>query len=166
MRAYYFGNMYLSSIQQGIQAAHATADMFVKYDENKASLMLHGWAAHHKTMILLNGGYSETIRGLLKFFEDNNNPYPFAPFYEGEDALDGALTTIGIILPEKIYVAASLSRNFNSARYPNGITYEILNTGELKVAAEDNSTGEDVVWEYSKWEYKLVEKLNEFGLAS
>ena len=31
MRAYYFGNMYLSSIQQGIQAAHATHELFNKY---------------------------------------------------------------------------------------------------------------------------------------
>ena len=35
MRAYFFGNMYLSSIQQGIQAAHCLGEMFLKYDADK-----------------------------------------------------------------------------------------------------------------------------------
>jgi len=172
MRAYYFGNMYLSSIQQGIQAAHATADMFVKYQSHneeyqEAKDMLHDWAENHKTMILLNGGYSETIRGMLNFFEDNQNPYPFAPFYEGEDALDGALTTVGIILPEKIYTASALARKYRRTfKHKLSTLDEILETGELFVSAEDSPTGEAVTWEFSKWEYKLVALLNDFGLAS
>jgi len=166
MRAYYFGNMYLSSIQQGIQAAHATADIAVKYShpnaDKKQLTMFLDWAEDHQTMILLNGGYSETINGLLEFFAlDTQHPYPFAPFYESDAALDGALTTVGIILPEKIYVAAALARPHGSL-----VLEEILENGELVVGGENNSTGEIVTWEFSKWEYKMVEKLNQFGLAS
>ena len=58
MRAYFFGNLYMSSIQQGIQAAHAVADMFIKYsNENEPNYHpLREWATDHKTMILLNAG--------------------------------------------------------------------------------------------------------------
>ena len=130
------------------------------------------WAHEHKTMILLNGGYSKTLRGLFEFFDDRKNPYPFAHFCEGEDALDGALTCVGIILPEKIYGAAGLARkNRISVRDEDGnIDYatldEINQTGQLTVAAEDNESGEDVVWEYNSWEAKLIAELNNYGLAN
>ena len=114
MRAYFFGNMYLSSIQQGIQAAHVTAEMFNNYAKTKGEDLesyrtLHEWAENHKTMILLNGGYLETIEDLWRFFE-SNNPYPCAKFHEGEDSLGGVMTSIGIILPEKIYLTAAAMR--------------------------------------------------------
>jgi peptidyl-tRNA hydrolase len=77
MRAYIFGNMYLSSIQQGIQAAHVITDMFVKHKRaNKKRKMLHDWATHDKTMVLLNGGTSQDLRYLMNLFEDKNNPKP------------------------------------------------------------------------------------------
>ena len=106
MRAYFFGNMYLSSIQQGIQAAHATHEMFTKYrNQITPEKVLYDWAIDHKTMILLNGGYAETIQELVFFFERQPGhlqcDYPFAPFYEEKASLNGALTTVGIILPKK-----------------------------------------------------------------
>ena len=47
MRAYFWGNMYLSSIQQGIQAAHVVTEMFAKYVDNefRAERDLREWAA-------------------------------------------------------------------------------------------------------------------------
>ena len=105
MRAYYFGNMYLSSIQQGIQSAHVTAEIMLKYvtvtgsyeiTDDPKRIMAWDWAKNHKTMILLNGGYSENIHNLIEFFDTRENPYPWADFYEGQDALDGALTCAGI----------------------------------------------------------------------
>ena len=178
MRAYFFGNMYLSSIQQGIQAAHAVADMFVKYDGQDEMVELKNWAYDHKTMILLNGGYSENIRALVEFFDSPENPYPWVPFFEGQDALDGALTTVGIVLPEKIYEASRIIRT--PARYlaPGIDPAEekhpremIWDDGELRLFP-DNDYGVEVrqvdaplVWEYNKWEAQLLDKLNEFGLA-
>lgn len=104
MRAYFFGNMYLSSIQQGIQAAHVVHDMFVTYQvESERKQKLFNWATNHKTMILLNAGYSSEIFALSAFFRTEDNPYPWSNFYEDPDALNSAITSVGIILPAKIY---------------------------------------------------------------
>ena len=160
MRAYFFGNMYLSSIQQGIQAAHVVAEMFVKYPEDvdAASNTLREWAICSKTMILLNGGYLDTINKLREFFSNKKNPYPWAPFYEGEDALGGVLTTVGIILPEKIYETASLIRS----KVIDPVYLEEFGS----YTKTDETTGQTTTWEYSAWEFKLIEQLNMFGLAS
>jgi len=163
MRAYFFGNMYLSSIQQGIQAAHATAEIYNKYFPEPAhtgeycfhateqSTMLADWAQNHKTMILLNAGYGETIHELVKFFGSRSNSFPWAPFYEGKDSLDGAITTVGIILPERIYGMASLVRDCNS---PDATIDHLMHYGQWDE------------WSFNKWEVQLIERMNRFGMAS
>lgn len=150
MRAYFFCNMYLSSIQQGIQSAHALHEMFVKYPDTSNDLWT--WARGHKTMIVLNGGYSESIRDLLNFFDDPENDFPYASFSEGFDALDGALTCACIVLPERIYAMAEILRN---ARYSE--MEQIIDT--------INKTGKHGDWSFNRWEMKLIERLNTFGLA-
>lgn len=107
-RAYFIGNMYLSSIQQGIQAAHVLQEMHNKYYvmSNGAARILREWGQHDKTMILLNGGYSSALNELyndLMFWSHNGTEFPVAKFNEEYDALNGALTSVGIILPEEIY---------------------------------------------------------------
>jgi len=162
MRAYFFGNMYLSSIQQGIQAAHVTHELFTKYEiseiqqseYNELGDSLWDWATNHKTMILLNGGYADNLRNLISIFDDPKNPYPWASFNEGEDSLDGALTSVGIVLPEKIYLTAALIRDDIPA----------LNFLRQNGKWTDNET--DEVWEISKWEFELCQELNNYNLAS
>ncbi len=153
--------MYLSSIQQGIQAAHVISDMFITYNpkyEGERTDMLQEWATNHKTMILLNGGYSSTIRDLYEFFNNTENPYPFESFNESDDALDGALTSVGIILPEKIYEGAAACRG----RDKNANLASIKDTGSLTIEEDDLT----VTYTYTKWEFQLIQKLNQFGLAS
>lgn len=120
MRAYFFGNMYLSSIQNGIQSAHCVSEMFKKYETNcgiEVPLLAHNrefttkdvlytWAKRHKTMILLNGGYASNLDEIAKFFARKHNPYPWAKFKEEEASLNKATTCVGIVLPAKIYDAA------------------------------------------------------------
>ena len=81
MRAYYFGNFYLSSIQQGIQAGHVTHELFVKYPDRHIPASqgdrLWEWAEHHKTMILLNGGMASRLMDTEHFLKDEDNPYPW-----------------------------------------------------------------------------------------
>jgi hypothetical protein len=164
--------MYLSSIQQGIQSAHVISDMFMKYvtitedyeiTGDPKRIMLWDWAKNHKTMVLLNGGYGETIRELVQFFDNQENPYPWAEFHEGEDALDGALTDVGIILPEKIYATGSYLRTLRFSDKERALD-EIVNTGSLVIPAEVTG-GEVTTWDFNKWEYQLIQKLNTFGLA-
>jgi hypothetical protein len=169
MRAYFFTNMYLSSIQNGIQPQHCTSELFVKYDDYGetayASNVLFDWAKNHKTTIVVNGGYSSTLRELIARFDSQHNPYPWAYFVEDEDAIGplnptvdkraGALTCVGIVLPEKIYETARAIRT-----YPD-IAANLPLMGEWK---PDHL--EDTVWEISKWEYELCLELNKYGLAS
>lgn len=138
MRAYFWGNMYLSSIQQGIQAAHVIQEMNNKYKEidlydyglstgeNPSEHMirsanrykvLNEWGRNHKTIILLNGGYSCNLIDIHLQLNVPENPYPVAYFQEGANELNSAVTSVGIVLPEKIYKTAE-SRRKNVSQYP------------------------------------------------
>ena len=171
MRAYFFGNMYLSSIQQGIQAAHATHELFTKYNTpGVAQANLREWAENHKTMILLNGGYAATIQELVDFLAeqgDHSVEYPFAPFHEEVASLNGALTTVGVILPEKIYLTAAAIRDekFKSREDYFTIRDMIWDQGAYVVGPE-NKLGFDVdkqtTLEFTKWEAQLLDRLNGF----
>ena len=98
MRAYFFTNMYLSSIQNGIQSAHCLQEINNEYPDNE---VLKEWATKHKTMYVLNGGTSEQMNGIVTFLTHKLNTLPWAIFKE--PSLDNALTCIGIIVPEEIY---------------------------------------------------------------
>lgn len=163
MRAYFFGNMYLSSIQQGIQALHVVSEMLVKYtlEDNRPGLLqriiLQEWARDYKTVVLLNAGFSSEIRSLTEFFANEANPYPWARFYEEGDALDGALTSIGIVIPEKIYELSAQLRQgeelfelFAAASLAGGKTKDIMSFD---------------INEYNDWELEFARRLNNYGLA-
>ena len=138
MRAYFFGNFYLSSIQQGIQAAHCVTEMFVKYKRHKQERdPLLDWARNHKTIILLNGGDCFDLLDIYCMINDESNPYPWSKFHESVTALNDAITCVGIILPEKIYESAETLRE-------KGV---IL--------------GADL----TKWELDMIRCLNSCGLA-
>ena len=134
-RFYSFTNMYLSSIQKGIQTAHAVSEMYDTYRAGdkisptfaRAKEALDEWANSDKTIIVLDGGNSRTLSELynnLRCVVDTYKfGYPVVAFYEDEQSLNGALTAVGIILPESVY-----SRNSEIEVNPN--------TGELTHALE------------------------------
>jgi peptidyl-tRNA hydrolase len=107
LRAYFFGNMYISDIQQGIQAAHVVTKMFAAYPAEGYSDAdtLHDWARAGVTKILLNGGYQLTLQKVHSIFEavGSRLSLPFMQFHEEVDALNGALTSVGIVVPEEVY---------------------------------------------------------------
>lgn len=116
MRFYAMGNYYLSSIQQGIQAAHALGEMFNQYSygDSPVGRTLRDWAANHKTMVLLNGGNSADLSDLWTLLSDERNTlYPVSKFSEDEQSLDGALTCVAILLPESMYEAKWFPPNPN-----------------------------------------------------
>lgn len=109
LRAYYFGNLYMSSIQQGIQSLHTTAEMFMKYGETvPQNEMLCDWASDHKTVILKQAGYSSDLLNIREMLSVDDNPYPWAHFCE--EGVDDALTCVGIILPVKVFGTADAVR--------------------------------------------------------
>ena len=112
MRCYHFGNFYLSSIQQGIQAAHAQMELFVKYQDTGINYVedyqptideieyqqkvddLYDWAENHKTMVCLNGGALEDLKNIEELMLNPENKFPWSKFYEDESSLGGILTNI------------------------------------------------------------------------
>lgn len=105
MRAYFWCNYYLSSIQQGIQSAHCLAEMMITTEPGHKQTQLHDWATNYKTLIVLNGGNSAQ---LAELFNDIQNfgvllNLPVAKFSEDEQSLNSALTCVGMIVPESVY---------------------------------------------------------------
>lgn len=109
MRLYTFTNMYLSSIQNGIQSAHIVSELFSVYKHSSMMKLLMDWANNHKTIIVCNGGQQDNLEALYNKFdsicydESHDFSLPYAKFYEEDKALNGALTAVGILLPEFIY---------------------------------------------------------------
>ena len=100
MRAYFWGNFYLSSIQQGIQALHTMGNMFVKYPGvNPEADMLYEWADKHKTVVVMNGGDSHDLHEIAHVIAAQDK-YPWATFTE-EGIMD-ALTCVGIVVDDRL----------------------------------------------------------------
>ena len=131
MRLYTLTNVYLSSIQKGIQSAHLAVDLVRKYDQkipqalppykdgifsdkDDISTKVRDWADNHKTMIVLNSGNSAMLGNLQRAFEiydvqakkaksDRTPVIPYAFFREDEESMNGTLTCVGCILPKTLY---------------------------------------------------------------
>ena len=101
MRFYAVGNMYLSSIQQGIQAAHCVGEMALKILGNK---YVSEWLHTHKTLICLNGGNNKSLSDFYDLVRYQSQ-FPVAKFHEDEQSMAGMLTCVGIIVPKEIYEA-------------------------------------------------------------
>lgn len=108
LRLYSFVNFYLSSIQQGIQTAHAAVDLMMNYrcysgERTKNSALCEEWANLHKTMIVLNGGNNESLEKI--FWAAKNSGYPWAEFREDGPSLGSIRTCVAVVVPEKIFAA-------------------------------------------------------------
>lgn len=153
--------MYMSSIQQGIQSAHAQMELFVKYQTltNQKS-MLYDWATNHKTMIILNGGFLKDMVDTYSFFDSDENPYPYVKFHESDDALGGILTNIAIVLPEKSYKLSELIRNRMVDAQLN------IDPKLPEEVAADLRAILQGYGEYSHYEIELATLMNKFRLAN
>lgn len=152
MRFYAAGNYYLSSIQQGIQAAHALGEMVAKYtddfpEENTAVTMFE-WLNNHKTMVLLNGGNHAALNDLYTLLTDpRNTEFPVSKFHEDEQSLAGMLTCVAIILPERLYAAEWIK----PTQYSDG--YWVYDNG--------NNFAERI----TGWEAELLDVIKKLPLA-
>lgn len=106
-RCYTFTNFMLSPIQQGIQSGHAAMELVNKYcyhgTRSREYEQVMEWVKYHKTIVCLNGGNYDGVCEWEKLFEDPRNTFPFASFREDLQSLDGMLTSVAILLPERIY---------------------------------------------------------------
>ena len=112
-RFYSLTNLYISDIQRGIQTAHAVSEMMSKYREpervgaNDAATteIYTEWAEKDKTIIVLQGGPSGALHEAHEFIKIKAHrlTLPFVKFYEDEYSLNGALTAVGVVVPDYVY---------------------------------------------------------------
>jgi hypothetical protein len=105
-KLYVWTNSYLSDLQKGIQTAHLVNLLHKRYNDpylSEAKATFVDWAYLTDTVVVYAGGGQADLDDLKCLFEDNRNydRYPFAAFLEDGNSLNGAMTAVGIILPEK-----------------------------------------------------------------
>lgn len=180
-RCYHLNNMYLAAVHAGLQSAHAQHELAIKYLDSSESLAetpIHEpakagyleWAKNHKTIIVLNGGMQSNLLEWETMLASAPHPYAWASFRESEEALNGALTNIALVLPEKIYSYAKEVTRADNA--PMGVCavvrrlednaecrYKRISNGGAKLYAPD---GDELV--FSEFELDLMAKLSRCGL--
>jgi hypothetical protein len=123
MRLYAFTNMYLSSLQIGLQTAHLVSEL-----SQLNHPLYQDWASNHKTIIILNGGNQQSLHEIHTFLSDYSEEYPVAKFHEDEVSLNNALTCTGIIIPEDIYNIST--PNIFNELFAGTIDLKLLNLRE------------------------------------
>lgn len=95
--------LYLSDKQFGIQTAHCIAEMSLQNPQE----VYNEWAKNNKTIIMFDGKNSGTLKKISKILNCLRNYHlvdgpaiPVAEFREDEESLNGALTSVGVIIPE------------------------------------------------------------------
>lgn len=179
-RCYHINNFYLSGIHAGIQSAHAQHELAMKYlvDPAYAESVHHApakagyleWAQNHKTIIVLNGGMQSNLEEWAAFLTAGLHPFAWAKFNEAEEALNGALTNIALVLPERIYAySRSVPRAYEAMDTKRPLTVQRVDDGEecrletagngVRLVAPD---GDELVFSY--YELELMTKLGQCGL--
>ena len=110
-RCYHISNMYLNGIHAGIQSAHSQHEFARKYAfpamdgkaPCKALKTYREWAENHKVIVCLNGGMSMHLEALVDLMKHEQNDMPWVEWRESEEALNGAITNVAIVLPDRIY---------------------------------------------------------------
>jgi len=170
-RCYTFSHFMLSPMAKGIQTLHSTVELFNKYVPNPSNDdsvdvlqydILYDWSLNHKTVISLNPGVSGDMDDLVYFLQDPENLYPWADFHEDEYSLKGVRTAVSLVLPEKIYEAASLFRK--------GYYFDLENYGTIigETASLNTEEFDKLIsyGRYNSFEQELVQTLSQFRLAN
>ena len=136
-RMYFFVPYNISPIQQAIQAGHAALEYALKFHDpdclDEESQVFNDFAFNWKTWIILNGGTTNSKRGLdtvvfgsLDQIGDDLllNEIPFAYFHEPD--LNDALTAVCFICDERV---------FDRKNYPDFVDF-ILDVKMYKGAKE------------------------------
>lgn len=166
MRAYFFvNNLYMRELQWGLQSLHCLGELHNKYEEqNEVEYnVLREWERDHKTVIFLGAANVAGLLEVYQTFEEMSRfsdlPYPFAKFEEDEQSLNSAITSVGIVIPAKIYDLARLARE--SGLDPAQYLRENGTVGTWMASY----TSDDGIVEVSKTDVALAELLNNYRLA-
>jgi hypothetical protein len=110
MRLYSFVNYYLSPLQHGLQTAHCVSEMANQVANEKGENLeayrkYFDWAENHKTIIICNGGNQAMLEDLFTRLISTSMLFNLAlvKFYEDEQSLGGALTSVALLVPVEFY---------------------------------------------------------------
>ena len=103
-RLYCLTNSYLSSLQKGLQTAHVVSEIYSCAtelpDEKK---IFNQWVEQDRTIIILDGGNCASLEAFEHFLTTSECDWPWASFREDDQSLNGAITAVGVIVPESVY---------------------------------------------------------------
>lgn len=103
-RLYSLTNMYLSSLQKGLQTAHLISDLALSAQmDSEVDRVFSAWASEDRTIIILNGGNSLSLERWEQFLREYCQRWPWAAFREDQQSLNGAITAVGVIVPGSVY---------------------------------------------------------------
>lgn len=106
-RGYVFINTALSSIQKGVQGAHALVELTEKYYYNSDSVskMLWDWRCVDKTLIFLEAGFHQALLENYLTFSTycEKLGLPYALFVEDDETMNSMATAFAGIVPSTIY---------------------------------------------------------------
>ena len=141
--------------QHGLQTAHCVSEMSLLDGDLRA--VYEDWAENHKTIIICNGGNTAMLEDLFTRLIDLAAQFrlPLVKFYEDEQSLNGALTSVAIILPEWAYDV----KFFKGTTGPDFYSWnhEHLNTDPDMPGAMRFVDGSD--------EFKLISTIKSYRLA-
>jgi len=170
MRRLFFNNFYVAGIRTGIQAGHSAEEMWMKATkrfladpsaENRKVLeYLIEFADNHKTWVILTGGDHDALSDFFTFLLESDNPYPVSIFRE--PGLGNAITSLSIVLPERMY--DDFSRMV--ARSAMKAETDKINPGNLPAQIPDDQFQEYWNRHYTKWELEFLKRKELCGLAS
>lgn len=181
LRCYHFNNFYLAGVHAGIQAGHAQHELARKYllpvidgvaDPSSDQVSLYrDWVENHKTMIVLNAGMAQDLLSLVELFNTESNPFPWVQWHESEEALSGCITSIAMVLPERIYGWSRLvARAWNKKPY-KGALHSTDNPRYFLLKEDDGSAkiigahSGHYFQEYSTFEVELMGRVSGMSLA-
>jgi hypothetical protein len=107
-RLYCLTNIYISSLQKGLQTAHVVSDLaLAARGDSAADQVFSAWASQDRTIIILNGGNSLSLERWQQWLQQCGQRWPWAAFREDQQSLNGAITAVGMIVPESVYLNTS-----------------------------------------------------------
>ena len=122
-------------------------------DENRKVLeYLVEFADNHKTWVILTGGDHDTLSDFFAFLLESDNPYPVSIFRE--PGLGNAITSLSIVLPERMY--DEFSRTVARA----ALKAETDPSNSFPVPLDEYLS------RYTKWEIEFLKRKEQCGLAS
>ena len=98
---YVFTHRYLNTMQQGIQSAHAIAELFTKYAEQPEYFKkVIDWSANHKTLRILDAGSGKKFEDTYRWYTEFVKKFDLSHAEFREPDINDMITAFCFVLSE------------------------------------------------------------------